>query len=46
MVTFLVLNFAPFLLFYPAMLVASLILLVKMAAVFVHDNQNIVCYLL
>ena len=39
MVTFLVLNFAPLLLFYPATLVASLILLVKTTAVFVHDNQ-------
>ena len=39
MVTFLALNFAPLVLFYPATLVASLILLVKTAAVFVHANQ-------
>ena len=39
MVTFLALNFAPLILFYPATVVASLILLVKTTAVFVHTKQ-------
>ena len=39
MVIFFTLNFAPLFLFYPATLVASLLLLVKTAAVFVHTKQ-------
>ena len=39
MVTFFALNVAPLLLFYPAALVASTILLVKTIAVFVHDKE-------
>ena len=39
MVTLFALNFAPLILFYPATLVASLILLVKTTAVFVHAKQ-------
>ena len=39
LVTFFALNFAPLILFYPATLVASLILLVKTTAVFVHAKQ-------
>ena len=39
MVIFFILNFVPLILFYPATLVASLILLVKTAAVFVHTEQ-------
>ena len=38
-VIFFLLHFAPLVLFYPATLVASLILLVKTAAVFVHTKQ-------
>ena len=39
MITLVALNFAPLVLFYPATLVASLILLVKTTAVFVHAKQ-------
>ena len=39
LVTFFALNFAPLILFYPATLVASLNLLVKTTAVFVHEKQ-------
>ena len=37
--TFLAVNFAPLLLFFPASLVASSILLVKAASVFVHTKE-------
>ena len=39
LVTSLALNFAPLILFYPATLVASIILFVKTTAVFVHTKQ-------
>ena len=39
MAIFFILNFAPLILFYPATLVASLNLLVKTAAVFVHTKR-------
>ena len=39
LVTSLALNFMPLILFYPATLVASIILLVKTTAVFVHTKQ-------
>ena len=39
MAIFFTLNFAPLFLFYPAAFVASLLLLVKSIAVFVHTKQ-------